>query len=185
MGEELNELSKKKKEIVLVLVVSYDIIIIDKKKKTDIMEIKTEEIMERQMIALMKDVELNVVGCDVVVCKIQSVLQQHCRKKLLKTSLSGTQLIIYREDREVREEERKLSIIIISYEKKDEKNENDSMSVVIRLILLGFVLVLISSEAGEKPKQRKNSILTLELFIFSLFYPLLILSFLKKKEMRK
>merc|ERR1711909_227486 len=106
---------------------------------------------------------LNVVGCDVVVCKIQSVLQQYCRKKLLKTSLSGTQFIINREEREVREEERKLSIIIISYEKKDEKNENDSMSVVIRLILLGFVLVLISSEAGEKPKQRKNTILTLEL----------------------
>merc|ERR1712226_741805 len=76
-------------------------------------------------------------------------------------------------------------VLVISYEKKDEKNENDSMSVVIRLILLGFGLVLISSEAGEKPKQRKNSILTLELYIFSLFYPLLILSFLKKKEMRK
>merc|ERR1712226_1677597 len=185
MGEELNELSKKKEIVLVILVVSYDIIMIDKKKKTDIMEIKTEEIMERQMIALTKDVELNVVGCNVVVCKIQSVLQQHCRKKLLKTSSSGTQYIIYREDREVREEERKLSIIIISFEKKDEKNENDSMSVVIRLILLGFVLVLISSEAGEKPKQRKNSILTLELYIFSLFYPLLILSFLKKKKMRK
>merc|ERR1712179_846344 len=93
-GEELYELSKKKKEKVVILVVCYDIIMIDKKKKTDIMEIKTEEIMERQMIALMKDVELNVVGCDVVVCKIQSVLQQHCRKKLLKTSSSGTQFII-------------------------------------------------------------------------------------------
>merc|ERR1712179_63259 len=153
-GEELNEHSKKKKEISGI----FNISVLSKKKKTDIMEIKTEDNMERQMIALMKDMKLNVVGCNFVVYKIQSVLQQNCRKKPLMTSCSGTQHIIIREDREVREDESKLFKTDILNKKKDEKNENDSMSNGMKLILLGFVSFLIIKVCGAKMEQRKNSI---------------------------
>merc|ERR1711909_159801 len=133
--------SKKKKEISSILSGIFNISAL--RKKTDIMEIKTEDNMERQMIVLMKDMELNVVGCSFVVCKIQSVLQQNCRKKPLKTSCSGTQHIIVREDREVREDESKLFNTDILNKRKMRKNENDSMSNGMRLILLGFVSFFI------------------------------------------